>query len=105
VAQQPDALVTYNDKYHKLKPDNDADGSQVAGNGCGNGQCYDDFQDAAPERLARIKAPEDELAHHEQKNDQRERDKQGRSVWRNGTPFPANLGMAWQHKWEMEKGG
>jgi hypothetical protein len=49
-----------------------------AGNGGCGGQRHDDFQDAAPERLARIEAPKDDVAHREHHSHQREREKHKR---------------------------
>jgi hypothetical protein len=88
MARQPDAVDVDNRKNHHRKPDDDADGAQVAGNGGCDGQRHDGFQDAAPERLARIEAPEDDVAHREQHSHQREWEKHEGSVRRNGNRFP-----------------
>ena len=75
-------------KNHDRKPDDDADGAKVAGNCCGDGQRHNDFQDAAPERLARVETTEENVSRREQRGHQHERQSHGKRVRRKGAPQP-----------------
>jgi hypothetical protein len=66
MARQPDAVDVDNRKNHNRKPDNDADGSQIAGNGYSDGQRHDDFQDAEPGGWLGSKRQKTTFPHREQ---------------------------------------